>query len=248
MMFCAALMVTALVHPNAAAQVPSPPNKDAVIQANVTASKALALKKYPDLAKAGTELNRAFVERSNKLRAENPDFFKDSGWPMKLADEIASTKQLTVTATTSPDVAAARDDAPFINTLEMKFVPVPMGNKASAGQHVIFSIWETRVRDYEMFVKAEEAAGRKVDGNWKTASMNGVPVGQELNHPVVRVVRTEAEAFCRWLTEKGSSRDLKGGFRSHRQPEAVRAGAWHNLWRRISECCWVSITPGKWLT
>ena len=46
----------------------------------------------------------------------------------------------------------------------------------------------------------------------------------------------------------GSSGDLKGGFRSHRQPEAVRAGAWHNLWRRITECCWVSITPGKWLT
>ena len=46
----------------------------------------------------------------------------------------------------------------------------------------------------------------------------------------------------------GSSGDLKGGFRSHRHPEAVRAGAWHNLWRRITECCWVSINPGKWLT
>ncbi len=95
----------------------------------------------------------------------------------------------------SREAEAATKDAPFINTLGMKFVPVPETK-------VLFSIWHTRVQDYAEFAKAQEAAGRKVDGSWKTQAMNGMPVGREPDHPVVGVSWDDAQAFCQWLTNQ----------------------------------------------
>ncbi len=106
--------------------------------------------------------------------------------------------------------AAATKDAPFVNSLGMKFVPVPIVGRRSSppgGQDgrpttVLFSVWDTRVRDYAAYAQAEEAAGRKVDGAWKTAQKDGEPVGREPDHPVVSVSWEDAQRFCAWLTEK----------------------------------------------
>ncbi|MBL9146140.1 MAG: SUMF1/EgtB/PvdO family nonheme iron enzyme [Verrucomicrobiaceae bacterium] len=99
-----------------------------------------------------------------------------------------------VPAGASP-IASATKDAPFTNTLGMKFVPVP-------GTQVLFSIWHTRVQDYAAFAKAQEAAGKTLDGSWKTQQKDGVLVGREADHPVVSVRWDEVQAFCAWLTEK----------------------------------------------
>ncbi len=91
--------------------------------------------------------------------------------------------------------ATATKAAPFVNSLGMKFVPVP-------GTKVLFSIWDTRVRDYADYVRKQEADGKKVDGSWQTQAKDGVPAGREPDHPVVGVSWDDAQAFCQWLTEK----------------------------------------------
>jgi hypothetical protein len=57
----------------------------------------------------------------------------------------------------APTTITATKDAPFVNTLGMKFVPVPITGGPTNGQRVLFSIWETRVQDFEVFL---EATGR----------------------------------------------------------------------------------------
>jgi eukaryotic-like serine/threonine-protein kinase len=70
---------------------------------------------------------------------------------------------------------------PWTNSLGMKFVP--MGD-------IRISVWETRVRDYQAFCIA---AGRRFD----TPDFPQTPT-----HPVVKVSWFDANAFCRWLTDK----------------------------------------------
>ncbi|MFO1484725.1 MAG: bifunctional serine/threonine-protein kinase/formylglycine-generating enzyme family protein [Verrucomicrobiaceae bacterium] len=90
---------------------------------------------------------------------------------------------------TTPQPALATVQTPFANTLGMRFVPVPITGGATDGQRVLFSVWETRVQDYEAFVKA---TGRE----WPRA-----PFEQSATHPAVNVSWEDAQAFCRWLTD-----------------------------------------------
>lgn len=58
-------------------------------------------------------------------------------------------------------------------------------------QDLMVSIWETRVRDYELFIKETgRAAARAPD------------FSQTPEHPVVNVSRDDAQAFCEWLTQR----------------------------------------------
>jgi len=98
----------------------------------------------------------------------------------------------------------------------MKFVP-------AGTPGVLFSIWETRVKDFEAFV--EESGHDANDGNghgtpaygWeRVADGTGInivpnggswrkprfPVKQTPDHPVVCVSYLDSEAFCAWLTKK----------------------------------------------
>jgi formylglycine-generating enzyme required for sulfatase activity len=85
---------------------------------------------------------------------------------------------------------------PWENSLGMKFVPVP-------GTDVLFSVWETRVLDFETFV---QASGHKTSDGWRDPGASGeswaAGFSQTPLHPVAGVTWDDAEAFCRWLTEK----------------------------------------------
>lgn len=72
---------------------------------------------------------------------------------------------------------------PWENALGMKFVPV--------GEELMVSAWETRVQDYQLFLKETKH------------NRNPVPdFAQGPDHPVVYIVREDAMAFCEWLTKR----------------------------------------------
>jgi len=96
--------------------------------------------------------------------------------------------------------------APFLNSLGMKFVPVP-------GVNALFSIWDTRVKDYAAFAK-----GRKIDDLWTKQNRQGVPVSRGPEDPVVGVSWEDAVAFCQWLTKEESDRGMLTKGRKYRLP------------------------------
>ena len=93
----------------------------------------------------------------------------------------------------------ATKESPYENSLGMKFVPV-------AGTDVLFSIWDTRVKDYAVF--AEETGTDIVRPSF----------AQTPTDPVVLVSWEEAQAFCKWLTEKERSEGKIGKNDTYRLP------------------------------
>ena len=89
------------------------------------------------------------------------------------------------------------------NSLGMVFVPVP-------GTKVLFSIWETRVQDFEAFVNATKyVAG----DSWKSPGFKQGPT-----HPVCGICWNDANTFCDWLTQKERSEGRLSTNQSYRLP------------------------------
>jgi flagellar basal body-associated protein FliL len=99
----------------------------------------------------------------------------------------------------------ATKDHPWVNSLGMKFVPV-------AGTQVLFSVWDTRVQDFETFVKITgyDATG----GMWsigksgtkqRGATWKDPGFSRGSTHPVVGVSWNDSEEFYKWLTKRERS-------------------------------------------
>lgn len=71
----------------------------------------------------------------------------------------------------------------FTNSLGMKFVPVP-------GTEVLFSVWDTRVKDYAEYARENKVTPVKPDFE------------QTAEDPVVNVSWEDSVQFCEWLGKK----------------------------------------------
>ena len=85
------------------------------------------------------------------------------------------------------------------NSLGMKFVPVP-------GVSVLFSVWDTRVQDYQVFVNETRREWPKT--GWE----------QGPTHPAVNITWDDAQAFCAWLTMKERAAGQLGPDQQYRLP------------------------------
>jgi formylglycine-generating enzyme required for sulfatase activity len=81
----------------------------------------------------------------------------------------------------------------------MRFVPVP-------GTPVMFSVYETRVRDFEPF-------RTETNLDWI-----GPDVEQSPDHPVANVTWDDANAFCAWLTQRERLQHILGSPQRYRLP------------------------------
>ena len=105
----------------------------------------------------------------------------DATLSMKGTTESISVNQANAPRKTS--LSAATKEHPFVNSLGMGFVPVP-------GADVLFSVWETRVKDYQAFCDATERS-------WKKPRFS-----QTGDHPAVNASWEDATAFCEWLSQR----------------------------------------------
>lgn len=87
-------------------------------------------------------------------------------------------------------LGAATKEDPYVNSLGMKFVPVPINRGPTAGRRVLFCVWDTRVQDFDAF--AHETKRDEPKPNFE----------QEPTHPVVNINLDDAKGFCAWLTEQ----------------------------------------------
>jgi Sulfatase-modifying factor enzyme 1/TIR domain len=150
------------------------------------------------------------VERAlEKTTAERREREEEGGLKAKRVETEA--KERLEQERQSP-LERATKEQPWVNSLGMKFVPV-------AGTQVLFSVWDTRVQDFEGFVADTNynATGgmwslgkdgwKQREATWREPGFSQGPA-----HPVVGVSWHDAKKFCEWLTgrEQGSGMLQRG--------------------------------------
>jgi formylglycine-generating enzyme required for sulfatase activity len=126
-------------------------------------------------------------------------------WIDEMTCHLKQSSAAPTTTAPAPQ-SNAQPGEPWTNSLGMKFVPVP-------GTKVLFSIWDTRVQDYQAFVSA---TGRL----WERPSF-----GQGPTHPAVLISWHDAKAFCAWLTENERREGTLKPTQQYRLPTALEWSA-----------------------
>lgn len=119
--------------------------------------------------------------------------------PVKTTPPAPAPAETVSNAETTPP-APASPDSPAVNSLGMKFTTV--GN-------VQFAIYPTTREQFEAFAKASSLKNNAWQNPW---------FQQGPDHPVVNVTWREADAFCKWLTEKERKTGLLKPGESYRLP------------------------------
>lgn len=136
--------------------------------------------------------------RPQKVKLEfNLDGYKASVQQIELSDN--EMRPVSVKLKQNNGVVFGQE---WINGLKLKMVPFDDGKLAS--------IWEVRVKDYKQFTRT---TGHR--------SPSDPLFPQNPDHPVVGVNRSDAVAFCKWLTEKERKEDRIRPRHEYRLPTDV---------------------------
>ncbi len=151
----------------------------------------VALRSEQDAPKSATAADGANINRSEGAEPLVSD--------LSIAAALASRQAAGAGAVGRFLGAPPNGGRPWTNSLGMRFVPVP-------GTRVLFSVWDTRVRDYQAFITATRRSWLKPN----------IPQGPA--HPAVNVSWEDAVAFCNWLTRKERKEGVLKPNESYRLP------------------------------
>ena len=147
-----------------------------------------------------------YLTKANLLSSLEALGFSVAAYGGKSPDVVVESLDfLNLDKAVSPPAAATKE-APFVNSLGMKFVPVPITGGPTGGQRVLFSVWETRVQDYQAFTVETKREWTKP------------PFLKGFTHPATNVSWDDAQAFCAWLTERERKAGRLGATGRYRLP------------------------------
>jgi hypothetical protein len=145
-----------------------------------------------------TSVKALELERDRRMRPQKDAFAKTLQTLItkmtkdgKLDEAVALKKIRDDLVNNDALPSSAVSGGPFVNSLGMKFVPVP-------GTSILMCIHETRKGDYAAYAMANPS----VDSSWQKVSVYGLQVSTDDDHPVANLSWVDANDFCAWLSKK----------------------------------------------